>query len=512
MKSKSIEEQESKISSLSKELQVKILSNIPTYDLLQNVSRVSKNFHNLAEVTLAHQYVSLLDNTEKASQFLAANKCIAALNLMSRKKTKPNLEILCDQIINGLFCQNRLFYLNIESRTSVNETSLILLMKNSKIQHMKKLKIRNYHNIDAEETISNWTCYASNLKHLELCCSYAELQNNARSIMTQTLIKIGQASKKLEYIRFEGIISNDEYLGPLFTANKNTLKEVHLPHIKCSNKDILILIKCHQLENLSIWLDGSNIAKQTLLRIPENKLLKSLSIKIDHLVGNNNILSSDVSQLLEHPNLSKLSSLHLSSADIYLSTTEVFKAISSLQDLKYLHFLQNHPETFQKLFEFLKLANKLETLIWNVEIKFNLEEFRKMILMDLPHLKYLEINYVGWWRSWQILQCMQSSNIRTVCFGPSYVYFNKKLSKYSYLLSPMRTCNIEKLCNEYPDVMEELKNVGEFSQPNIFNENFPQQAMNKEFFFFSYWMSWEILFVSICIIFEKLLFEVCIDI
>ena len=112
------EEQPSKISSIPKELQIKIFSYIPTSDLLQNLSRVSSNFHNLAKVTLAHQCVSLLDNTEKASQFLAANKCIAALNLMPRKKTHPNLEILSEKIINGLFCQNRLFHLNIESKNS----------------------------------------------------------------------------------------------------------------------------------------------------------------------------------------------------------------------------------------------------------------------------------------------------------------------------------------------------------------------------------------------------------
>ena len=94
--------------SLPNELLIKITSNLPTSDVLHNVSRVSKNFLSLTKVPLANQYVSLLDNAEKVCQFIAVNNSIVALNLMPRKKNQPDLELSSDQLFSTVFCQNRL--------------------------------------------------------------------------------------------------------------------------------------------------------------------------------------------------------------------------------------------------------------------------------------------------------------------------------------------------------------------------------------------------------------------
>lgn len=194
------EEQELNNTVLPDEILVKMFSYLSTTYLLQNVSRVSKDFYKLTKETLSHRCVTLSDNAEKVSRFLTSNKSIVALNLMPRQKNVVIWKNIVISFSKDSFAKTGYCILNIESELSMNENSLILLLKNPKNINLKNLKIRNYHNIDAEETLSNWTYYASNLRHLELCCSYGEFQNEARSAKTSTLIKIGQASKKLEYM------------------------------------------------------------------------------------------------------------------------------------------------------------------------------------------------------------------------------------------------------------------------------------------------------------------------
>ena len=476
---------------------IKIFCSIPTSDLLQNVSRVSKNFHSLTKVTLAHQYVTLLDNSEKVSQFLATHKSIVFLNLMPSKKNQPNLETLSGQVLIGLNSQHRLSFVHISSKVSVNEESLILLLKNPKGKHLKKLKLKNYHNIDSAEITSNWTSNATNLKYLELCCSFTELQNDARSINASTLIEIGQASGQLEYFRFEGIIFNEIHLGPIFKANPNTLREVHLPHIRCSREDVLCLMACHQLDSLSIWLDGSNISKATLTKIPENKQLKSLNLRID---GVGSIHPKNVAELLVHPNLLHLLSLHLLSIDLNLSTTKVFRAIAGLPNLKYLHFAHNFQGTVIKLFEFLKMVNKLETLIWNVETNLMHEELKKVFFMDLPNLKFLKIANSGFLDFFQILRIMQQSpTIRGVHLG-SYVCYKLPNQKYCF----PEKFSAKLFSFRFPVAMEEMEKIDAFFQPNIFdqnNPNFPQQSVKEKIDFFVP-MTIEIVMLSILTIFS----------
>ncbi len=471
------------IASLPNEILIKIFTYIPTSDLLQNVSRVSKNFNGLSKVTLAHQNVTLLDNADKVSEFLTANKSIVSLNLIPQNKDQTDHENLSEDLLRGLMLQNRLSHLNLDTKMSVNEKSLISLLTGPRSQHLTKLRIHNYHNLNEEENITNWKSYASNLKLLDLRCSFTASKNEARSFNASSLIEIGETSRKLEYFRFEGFITNEEHLGPLFTANQNTLKEVHLPFIKCSNNDVQCLSKCEQLESLSICLDGFDCSKETFFKISENKQLKSLTLKIDGLEGN--IRTKDVAKLLEHSNLSKLTSLELSSADMSLATTEVFKAISSLQYLTRLHLSQSHPETFETLLEFLGMANKkLERLFWNVEIEFNQEDFGKIFLKELPALKYLKIATYGSWSNGNILHCLkqQSGNIIAVRLGP-FLYYNRELSRWNNWVSSARSCNAEEMSTEFPEIEEELERIGAFSQTNIFdpyNAYLPHQSLSRE--------------------------------
>ena len=154
-----------KISILSfpHEILVKIFSSIPTADLIQNVSRVSREFYNLTKDFSAHKYVTLKDFPRHAHGFLDKNNQIQILNLTTKRDSAQAKEF-DDQLLKAIAGQQKLRVLNIESMCT-SEKIFTCLLKNPNFRFLEKLKIANYHNKANGELNPNWI-FTKNLKHL----------------------------------------------------------------------------------------------------------------------------------------------------------------------------------------------------------------------------------------------------------------------------------------------------------------------------------------------------------
>ena len=159
----------------------------------------------------------------------------------------------------------------------------------------------------------------TNLKHLEL---------NGLSGHMDYLIKVGQASTKLQYFGSHDFLTNNDNLAEFIKEKQDTLKEVYLPNYKCSNSDISSLSLCQKLEGLS--LDCRSVTRAIISKIPENKHLERLYLRLSITTFS----PSDLSLFFCNSNMSKLTSLHL-----FYETfnDDILKNISKCKALKHLH-------------------------------------------------------------------------------------------------------------------------------------------------------------------------------
>ena len=421
------------LESCPEEILIKIIANLSTHELLTNVARISKRFCALTQLQMTHICVTLPDYADQrqVSKFLTENKKTEVLKIKGKKMSPSYVELkgFDVQLLRPITEHKSLKVLNVHSLKCFNENNLIFLLKSSNAKSLEKIRVENYHNISGHKNRSDWSSQASNLKHLELCYYPSNYFNNARFLSANTLIKIGQAANKLEYLKFDGDIFDEEKIGTIFKENQNTLKEVHLPFNICSEEDLLLLVQCCQLESLSLKLSFTDVSKETFLKVPENKHLKKLSLFLFFCIN------SEIEHFFSHPNLSELTSLKLESSKV--ASDEILKAISSCKHLSYLKLVQCYDikASYHSLFHVLRKCDRLETLILDIWIEFDVEYFERIFKMNLPNLKYLKMEcwefemdfqlncwglQVSFPTDFVITTCLQhSKNIKAVFLGPT---------------------------------------------------------------------------------------------
>jgi len=446
------------ISSLPNELLCRIFSNLSTNDLISNVATVSRRFHGLTHVPEIHDSVALKDaHDDKASNFLAINNLVKDLHL-----TTKDLLLFKDsvQLSNAVFSQRRLKNLNICQKIVVDEQSIRSLLNNSNSKFLEKLVITRCLSENEEQISDDWTCCSVNLKHLELGFKGSSTLDKS-NFNARTIVEILHTSRELKFLKFTGTFSNDQSLGPTLKKHRKTLRTILLPNVGTSEEDVKVIAQCQKLEILDLKL--GDISAKTLVSIPDNKKLKTLSLDLESA---KKVSAMDVANLLRHSNLStNLTHLTLMLDKIRAFSPEILMALGSCQNLNYLRVLQDEDfeETYGKVLKVLDKCKKLETLIIRIYIEFRLKGLKKLFNQKFSNLKYLkmecwdDVNYDG--RIWNFLKEIDS--FKAVYLGNSIYYRSDEetLARYDTTKCFYSPVEEEKMA---PKVFEELEGIHSF--------------------------------------------------
>ncbi len=214
--------------------------------------------------------------------------------------------------------------------------------------------------------------------------TYLRLEGN---VYVKYFLEIGESATKLEYLG-----SNREFKYPydqdafqsIFVANKNTLKEIHLPNYEWKANDVTALGQCCQLESLSF--NCMTIRLDDFLSMPEviphlTRLDMSLDFEPKH-----------VAQFLNHPNMSQLTSFRLAFGGKI--DTDLMKAIRNCKGLTELRLETRgtHQLNYSELRLVLSLK-KLETLVLKTRVHISLPDYlTNVISKDSSSLKFLQVS------------------------------------------------------------------------------------------------------------------------
>ena len=356
---------ESKFSSFPMEVLIKILSYVPTYQLLQNVARVSKRFNTLTKDPDAHISITLINQLSDAGE---------AIKFLKSKTKVEEIHFTCNSSNPPQFVQSM----------KISEDFLSSAFSNSKI---KVVEIRRPWHLDrldqldflteVPENAKRLTCLIVNviekvkgktwtnptsLKHLELVGSWSELTN------------IGQTSSML--IRLESALATDQSkeLKLVFRANKNTLKAVHLPSYNWSDEDVRSLLSCSKLEFLT--MRNYRVSPACLYEIGRFENLQGLDIRVN----------SPQNFLQIVPNLKQLKSLCLRSSGVV--DDSVLTSVASLEQLTELTVISKTSIiTRNCICTVLSHCSNLTRLILQMEIRWVC--FNDMPTIHQPNLIYL---------------------------------------------------------------------------------------------------------------------------
>ncbi len=421
----------------------------------------SKTFYELTKDSVVHVCVTLFDSVEvqSAIQFLEENNSIKELHILPGKRYHWELG-LDTYLLDALYGQKKLRVLNLETRSSIKESQFIKFLQHPNAKLLKKIKITC---IDgAYQERNDWICNASNLTHLKL--GYNHLNTN-------TITKITNISRNLESIKIYGDLrlTPDEpklNVTSILQANQKTLKEFHLKDCIYSEEDVMALVQCTQLESLSLLLNCRRISMQTLNMIIENKHLKTLHL---NFWNESPTTYEELEDILCMPNLSQLTSLHLTSRSII--HPDILSAIASLKNLKdlcldqdYAYGMNLYEVTYEDLGVIIKNCKKLEKLILHVDLEYQRAGFKKLI--GLPNLKIAGIHsHKGFPENLKfVVNCLRKSkSIKMLCFSRVTFYRDKKSKNKMYW-------RYEEFYDSIQGAVLELNNAFKFTEydsPNI---------------------------------------------
>lgn len=256
--------------------------------------------------------ISFLRKTTKLEEFHLVSK-------LKEKKSFDNRTLL-GNFYYDLYVQKSLKVLEIADVSE--ETFMTASYLNSFLsdpQKGKSLVKISLGVMDVSMGACDFTNCTTNLKHLEL---------NGLSGHVDYLIKVGQASTKLQYFGSNDILINNVNLAEFINEKQETLKEVYLPNYKCSNKDISSLSLCQKLVGLSV--NCRSVTRQFISKIPDKKQLESLNIKLSTATFS----PSDLSLFFCNSYMSNLTSLLLFYEKF---NDDILKHISKCKALKVLH-------------------------------------------------------------------------------------------------------------------------------------------------------------------------------
>jgi hypothetical protein len=462
------------------EILLKIFSYVSTCDLLLNVAKVSKRFHQLTYHPSVHIVVTLLDSVDQnpALRFFEENNCIEEVNIFTGKYDPHLIHLGSHLLIKSLWNQKCLRVINLETRMHVDEDHLVYLLQQPNAKKLKKIKIMKfwceqmlpYPNFDYISRYPypigdfDWVCHANNLSHLDL--GYT---SESFGVNFNTLMNIGKVSKQLVSLIITGNFSYNR-LNPILNvtsilrANQNSLKEFRLSNYQCLEEDVSTLIQCDNLESLCFELSYQNISRQDFYLIIQNKQLKNLHLRM--MPGHFKTINVyDLAHLLRQPNLANLTSLRLSVSD-GKNYNHILKAIASLKNLKELYvlpyiYIYIRVETHKGLFAILNGCKNLEKLILWVTLKFDKDKFKKIFTMNLPNLRVLGLHHYGQnidVDSKFVMNCLYTSKSIKIVRLDTVLYYKQDLKSDNLLTID----GYENFREKFPDVAAEVVKAFDF--------------------------------------------------
>jgi hypothetical protein len=232
------------IESLPDEVLVKILSYLPTRDLLQNVALVSKRFNALSEDCGAHIVVNLDNNVDvkSAVQFLERATLIEELQITSptrnriiRFKEKPE-SFLCYEIFLAIALHDYVRVINVANNSAFismedfvrlsqtklfSSSSLTKLVLPVKLQDSAKEPTLETQIRAAVRSLKN----AKNLRHLDLGAPL--LGNFSDNLVAVEMLEVALACPMIHTIRPTNGFDRSDFQ-TLIEARKGTLKELNI--------------------------------------------------------------------------------------------------------------------------------------------------------------------------------------------------------------------------------------------------------------------------------------------
>ena len=362
------------LSNLPDELLLKILTYVPTFDLIHNVSRVSKHFSKLANDPEALVSINITSTMEiREVQKLLSNKTrVKELRLTGKVHPGvPDWKFL-SRWFYPIFKSNEIRVIEFTEPWILYSDTLELLGP-VQAKHLTKVKAPFFvcHRPD------RWIRPTS-IRHLE--------PNGY--VTTDYLLEIAKTSNVLERLKSDCNLEHSDDLTKIFEVNRGHLKEVDLCRYQFTDSEVKSLSFCDQLQGLG--MDCSGLAPDSLQRLTRFRNLRLLKVELSEQF----FAPSDVTEFLAY--FDKLETLSLTYNGTFDDTIfESVARLTQLQDLTLNSATSLFSATNQGFFKVYSRCVNLRRLVVKVPCiidpeQDNQEEWPNQLP---PNLKFLVVRF-----------------------------------------------------------------------------------------------------------------------
>ena len=367
--------QQPQLTDLPTEILLRILSHVPTSDLLLNVSVVSKQFSALVRDPDAHIAVTFNNagSAAKVAEFFRNKTKIKEIYLTAGSHGRTTIEpVIWASIMSRL---KKLKVLDASLPGLVSSRMIDLLGLDSE-------RARNLTKIVAsplmDDTGYSWI-HRTSIQHLEL----------HGAITSPYLVKIAQTTSMLETLRSTVKLQNDDGMRDVLITNSSSLKEIDLRHYEACISDVRAISSCTKLQVLS--LDCSEIAPSVLKLLSGLQNLRVLRIELYRRL----IDAAGIAQFVENQNkvLETLSLTYDGNLD-----DSVMKSVAKLTQLKSLNLcskLGPSAVTSRGFNEVFTGCTNLTTLFFRMQINSgHLQEQPRQRINSMSNLSHHNLKFL----------------------------------------------------------------------------------------------------------------------
>ncbi len=455
-KSSPDQKKEENVMSLPTEILVKILSYVPTQDLLENVALVSKYFYQLTQSPTAHINVTLKDsvNRDRAAKFLKSKtlirqlKMIRPLDFPIEAKHEPRMSRERDTKVDDSSEESDddiRAYSNDHNNDDDGAGLIVLSIRNH--PHLRVLEMDTTISYEAFKLLMKSKCW-KNLTSIRFsigCLGDDDCIIETNDIFYKGIDDLG-SNVGLKRYSLDGEFFDYDvgclHIQKIIRRHKNTLEDLSISYFY---EDIDQSFKhCHSLKSI-----------QVLNYFDDFEVLPSLTNLTTLLLGEIcSVYSYEPGTLLAN-SLPRLTTLRIDTTDCENNQKPLLEAFAdACPNLRILEFIDTHYRfanwmpTFMKIIKSCSKLEKLKCVLSGKGENLDLDkvEFNRY----LPHLRYLHLDGLkfSFDESKRILRQCSSLEVFQ-CKGIAFIKENAKLSDiYSDPHFKFSTCknDLEMIC------------------------------------------------------------------
>ena len=459
------------------ELLNKILAHLSTSDLLCNVARLNKKFHEIAHSPHVHLVVTLKvgADEEQGSKFLETATQMREVNITHDQTSGGK----CDKKILALVNHYRLRFVKISTSAKITAVTFITLSKSVWWKNLQKFEFYFRHGAKSKLYKNKW--FAAAVESLGSGGNLTELAfgYGFSDVFPEPLLNLlsGPTLNKLKKLTLHNACLDPSVLDKItearkdsledlaFEGNGNELKTFRRP-LKCSNLKILTiptrfdgfehLPSLTKLTTLNLgWINADHKVENVL---PANSMPEMLNISLYTLYFQNLDhsrrlpLDSDYDEE-DHENC--FDDGHVDETGLGLPVTALAQACPNLRVLKY-----DSGDTTLTLDTFkvvIGSCTKLEVLIWTIDdtgdpiVEIDIDEVVPQICENLTNLKILDLHEWNFTEDNERMFLQKCRNLLALCHDRFILDENGFRDDYKRHLSLKTGVTLEHLeeCYDY---------------------------------------------------------------